>query len=327
MRFSGQFLYFFGYFGAIVGLVFSAEMISMPGSAFAASRILVQKMDSSLHKKVWRLGRQGINAARALIYLKDGGARVETGEEVYALEAPLIFWLNKADGCRLTAEAGTTGYLTEIPEEIVARAVGDFSETATLRSMVDQNQILSLDLLKGNVEDFSSSLATILSEIQAPQSGSAMLIIAHLRIILVAMMRLTGAEEPQQGGAGSSARFLQRFRQLVESNFRAHWPISRYAELIGISHDRLHAICQRELDKTPKALVAERLAREAGLGLERSTVTIEQLSHTLGFRDPAHFSHFFKRMTGTPPGKFRRMMANSSHDSSSVSPANFAEWP
>ena len=327
MRFFGQFLCFFGILGAIVALIFAAEIISMPGTAFAASRILVQKIDSSLHKKVWRFGRQGSNAARALIYLEDGGARMEAGEEVHSLEAPLMFWLNEPEGCRLTAEAGTTGYLTEIPEEMVARAVGDFSETATLRSMVDQNQILPLDGLRGNVRDFSSSLATILDEIQAPQSGSAMLVVAHLRIILVAMMRLTGAEEPHQGGAGSSARFLQRFRQLVESNFRAHWPISRYAELIGISHDRLHAICQRELDKTPKALVAERLAREAGLGLERSTLTIEQLSHSLGFRDPAHFSHFFKRMTGTPPGKFRRMMATSLHDSSSVSPANFADWP
>jgi len=299
--------------------------ILVPETPLAASRILVQKIDSSLHKKVWRLGRQNITATRSLVHLEDGGAHMEAGETSYTLEAPVLFWLRDPAECRLVAEAGTTGYLAEISEDIVARSVGDFSETAILRFMVDQNQMLPLGGFKERA--FSSSLANISAEMQSPQSGSEMLIVAHLRIILVAMMRLLGAEEPQQGGAGSSARFLQRFRQLVESNFRAHWTIARYAELIGISHDRLHAICQRELDKTPKALVAERLAREAGLGLERSTLTIEQLSHSLGFRDPAHFSHFFKRMTGMPPGKFRRMMAISWPGNANVSPANFADWP
>ena len=83
----------------------------------------------------------------------------------------------------------------------------------------------------------------------------------------------------------------------------------------------------RELDKTPKSLIAERLAREASLGLERSTLSIKQLSYSLGFRDPAHFSNFFRRMTGMTPGRFRKLMATASPDSDGFSPPSFADWP
>ena len=49
------------------------------------------------------------------------------------------------------------------------------------------------------------------------------------------------------------------------------------------------------------------------MALERSTLSIEQLSHSLGFRDPAHFSHFHKRMTGLAPGKFRKMLGSAAN--------------
>ncbi len=113
---------------------------------------------------------------------------------------------------------------------------------------------------------------------------------------------------------------------LLEANFKAQWPVARYATHIGISHDRLHSLCTRKLGRTPKALIAERVAREAALALERSTLSLEQLSFVLGFRDPAHFSHFFKRMTGVAPGAYRRTV-RAGTGNRPASPTNFADWP
>lgn len=297
----------------------------MPESVLIKSRIFAREIGSGLHRTVWRPWSSGGQPMRGLIHVSDGRAEIVSGGEVRSFEAPALFWLSKASGRRVALEAGTTGYVAEIADDIVTRAAGDFSETARLRFVVDSDHCLSL----GRRHDaaIASSLATIVEELQTPQSGSEMLMVAHLRVILVTIMRLSGVEDPNSDNSGSSAYFLHQFRRLVEINFRAHWPIARYARLIGISHDRLHAICRRELRRTPKALVAERLAREAGLGLERSTLTIEQLSHSLGFRDPAHFSHFFKRMTGVTPGAFRRMMARAASEGAAASPANFGDWP
>src|SRR5690606_10386307 len=110
-----------------------------------------------------------------------------------------------------------------------------------------------------------------------------------LRIMLVAMLRAAAGTDIPHVSIGEKSSLLRRFRQLVEMNFRSHWTVARYAEALGISTDRLHAICTTGIGKSPKALISERLALEAALRLERSSLTVQQLGHALGFNDPAHF--------------------------------------
>jgi len=285
--------------------------------------IRLARIDSGLQARVVATGRGGIEARRVLVLITDGTGRVEQEDATRTLAGPALHWLARPVNSRLIIDAGTTGYLAEIGDETVARAVGDFAESAALMFMVDRDLSLSFEAHAAEPARIAESLGAILAEGERPQAGSAMLVVAHLRIVLVAMMRLSGIDEAAGGGRGED--FLPRFRQLVEGHFREHWPVGRYAQALGISQDRLHAICRRELGRGPKALIAERLAREAGLALERSSLSVEQLSDSLGFRDPAHFSHFFKRMTGSAPGRYRRLAAAGSEAGMAL--RSLADWP
>lgn len=290
--------------------------------------IHVQRIDSGLQPRILSLGRREAASTRILIFLGDGSARLGApGGEARRLTGPTLFWLARPAGSRLTIEAGTTGFVAEIADETIARAVGDFAELATLMFMVDRDLELSFAAAPALMQQFAGHLAAVHEEVVRPQVGGSMQVVAHLRIMLVLMMRISGLEEVAGNAAGADAHFLGRFRQLVEGNFRNHWPVARYAGELRISHDRLHAICRRELDKSPKALIDERLAREAGLALERSTLSVAQVSDTMGFRDPAHFSHFFKKMTGLAPGRFRKLAASGAAGSAEFKPPSFADWP
>ena len=287
----------------------------------------IQRVESSLSARTISLARREEGATRVLVLLSDGSATLESGSNEHMLIAPMLFWLAQPRQCRLRLRAGSTGQIAEIPDDTLARAVGDFAESAALMFMVDRDLGLSLGEPDGAMARISDGLGAVLEELGKPQSGLAMVIVAHLRIILVQMMRSAGLDEAIGHGRGEDAHLLQRFRQLVEGHFREHWAVARYAEALGITHDRLHAICTRQLGRAPKALIAERLAREAAMALERSSLSIEQLSNALGFRDPAHFSHFHKRMTGLAPGRFRKMMGAATPDEEAFSLPNFADWP
>jgi AraC family transcriptional activator of pobA len=287
--------------------------------------VMVQRVSSGLSQAVWRLGRQP-NATRAIVLIEDGEAVLEMGLDRIRIEGPALCWLVDPPGCRLVLRAGSAGYIMEVSEDIVVRAAGDFSGSPMLGLILERDLMLGMQI-GPDANAVGMSFGAILGETQAPRIGLGMVVAAHVRILLVAIVRLSGLDDTALEGSGAASRFLQHFRQLVEANFRAHWPIARYAAAIGISHDRLHAICVRLLNRPPKALLAERLAREAGLGLEHSTLSIEELGYVLGFRDPAHFSHFFKRMTGIAPGAFRKRMADTIRDNRALSPANFADWP
>ena len=299
----------------------------------AGPAMRAQRLESALQPRVFLLNREGANSGRQLVLLGDGSAEATAAgpaqdeAETFSLAAPALLWLGGGRPVRLRAAAGATGHIAEIGNEIIVDAIGDQAEAVHLRYMVDRSFQLALTGQRAARADIVASLEAMLRELDKPQRGSPMLLSAHMRILLVSMMRISGVEEVALRSHGARSELLQRFRQLVEMHFRAHWTIAAYAATLDIAPDRLHAICTAHLKKTPKALVAERLAREAGLRLERSSLTIEQLSHSLGFRDPAHFSNFFKRTTGLRPGQYRRLMSAPEADRPAHSPTGFADWP
>lgn len=289
------------------------------------SGLSLHRIDSRLHPTIWRLSGPETRA-RAFVVVEDGEGGIEGPEgRRRGLSSPTLSWLTRAGGLRFRAEAGTTGFVGIVGEALLAQMNADFADASLLNFVADRDHHLDLRG-SGDGQDALGAVTALFRELNAPRVGSPIVIVAQLRILLVTLLRLAGLEVSLEG-SGTEARFLQRFRTLIEANFRSHWPVGRYAERIGISHDRLHAICTRKLGRTPRALIAERMAREAAIGLERSTLSLEQLSYALGFRDATHFSHFFKRVTGLSPGAYRRRTTGGRREDRAIAAATFADWP
>jgi len=56
---------------------------------------------------------------------------------------------------------------------------------------------------------------------------------------------------------------------MVELHYRDGWPVARYADALGVTSDKLHAHCQREKNCGPRAIIHERLVREACIRLQQ----------------------------------------------------------
>lgn len=286
-----------------------------------------ERIDSSLHPRSWSFNRQAETVARQIVMISDGSAEAEIGGERLALSAPAVLWLGGMKPGRLRSEAGTTGYRGSVTNAIMAAAVGDQTEALDLRLLVDRDFVLSLTGADAQAGTIERCFQAILAELQRPQIATPLMISALMRMILATMVRVSGGAAVPVSGIGEKAGLLRRFRQLVELNFRNHWPVARYAAELGVSADRLHAICTTGIGKSPKRLLSERLAHEAALRLEHSTLTIQQLGHSLGFNDPAHFSNFFRRVTGQTPGGYRRQISGPQASDRPATTPGFADWP
>ena len=130
----------------------------------------------------------------------------------------------------------------------------------------------------------------------------------------LAQLALREDRDQAKGGKGApGARRAAADRQslytrwvvLMESHYLEHWPVSRYAERLGLSTERLNRMVRAETDLNAQALLHARLAREACRRLVHVAAPVSRLAFELGFEDPAYFCRFFRRHTGLSPRAFR----------------------
>lgn len=98
---------------------------------------------------------------------------------------------------------------------------------------------------------------------------------------------------------------LQVFTRTLELRFREHLALEHYAARLGISTAHLNALCRRLCGQSALQMINQRLLLEAKRDLVYTAMTINQVSDSLGFSEPAYFSRFFKRGTGQSPKQFR----------------------
>jgi AraC family transcriptional regulator, transcriptional activator of pobA len=291
--------------------------------------VSVSEIQGALRGRIWSFNRTAASPERVLVFLTDGSGELEWPDSISTLTSPVIQWLGIPAAARLRLDAGTTGYVATLSEAAIADIVGNRAESQTLAGIIDRSFLLSL----AGEPDLTAELARCMDQLGAEtaqsEGGSQLMVISWLRILFVSILRrVSDVRSAPAATRGEAPIILQRFRQLVELHFREQWPVGRYAKALGVSHDRLHAICTRELDKAPKVLIGERVAREAALHLARSMLTIKQISFALGFRDQAHFSNFFRLKTGHAPGRMRAMFeASRQQEIDGDELIGFADWP
>ncbi len=256
-----------------------------------------------------------------LIFCSAGMARLVIGDDSFDLVGSAFVLLPPSEPARLTTSAGTRAYVVGISLEMMADALGSYPETSGLKVFTEvQTQIE--DLPEGAASSLEKLFLSFVEERHHESQVSVMALTAYLRLVLLTAWRLTERQKPVRGQERGT--ILQRFRQLVEAEFRRHRSLAFYAEQLGIKQDRLHDVCKRNLDRTPLELIHERLTQDARLRLERSSNTIGEISETLGFRDPAAFSHFFKRRMNVSPAQYRELFNSGLKSAEST---EYHDWP
>lgn len=111
----------------------------------------------------------------------------------------------------------------------------------------------------------------------------------------------------------ANARITAVFTELLERQFPIESPAQQYnlrsardfAKQLNIHVNHLNRAIRITTGKTTTAHISERLASEAKALLKHTDWNISEISYSLGFEEPAHFNHFFKKITNTTPSAFR----------------------
>jgi AraC-like DNA-binding protein len=291
-------------------------------SASISRNVHVDELPPALAAREWHLGAEKRPRYHAYL-LRTGTAEAWVAEGKLPLGAPTLAWLPRDTGVSVRLAAGASGYHLAVDEEFLEQTCDNHAEGLALGQFVKRVVTLGLGDTGPIVDDLASGLSAIAREVRQPEPGSRSMVMAQLGVLLLRLWRIAGAPVARPVGTPERSRIVERFLELVDLHFSEHWPIARYVHLLGITEDRLHAVCTKETGRAPLALIHARLIKEARLRLDRSGLSVEKLSARLGFADPAYFNRFFKRKVGISPGAYRRSaMARRLTETDT-----FAAWP
>lgn len=113
----------------------------------------------------------------------------------------------------------------------------------------------------------------------------------------------------------AKSRLTAVFTELLERQFPVETTSQRfqmrsakdYAHHLAVHVNYLNRSVRATTGKTTSELIAERVVAEAQALLKHTDWNIAEISYSLGFDEPAHFNHFFKKNTSLTPSAFRKV--------------------
>ena len=298
--------------------------LATKGDHAPRSAVVAAAMSPRLTPAVWSVARSHRGpAVHAFLVTQGQASFTATDAAALDLVAPALLWLPRDAAGVFRLEAGSEGFTCTVAEDLVWRILGDGPMLATLRPLLDRIALASGDRLLAGFDEIRTVFAALVREARGAQAGAAAMMGFHLGLLMLHLWRAS-AETPATAARGTGPTTVQRFQQAVELHYRDDLGIADFARLLGVTRTHLHDACLRTTGRTPLTLVHHRLIEEARIRLEQTDLPVEQVGYSLGFRDPAYFNRFFKRLTGVAPGQHRRA---STGVRPTGEPPSFAAWP
>lgn len=292
------------------------QMPPVPNPSQATPDTEARLFRSALTASEWVLhGRR-----HRVFVLLSGAGRIRLERAHAPLAGPCVVWLPIGNSATLVLEAGSEGASLAISELSFGRAVPAGPVAAQIReAMFDP--ALGTRIGTSAARKLAAMFEAIEAELRDDAPGAQDAVRHHIALLVIALWRLSSpaATKPQP----SPRSIVHGFLQLVDLHARDHWAVADYARLLGVTADRLNTAIRRATGRSPLTLMHTRLITEAETLLDSSTLQVSEVAEALGFRDPAYFNRFFKRMTGIAPGRRRSQPFQNAPGPE----RSFAAWP
>ncbi len=167
-----------------------------------------------------------------------------------------------------------------------------------------------IDLSERDLKSFGALFLMIEEEFETQDQIQGEMLRVLLKRLLIKATRSIKAQMPNPNLPKKEFDLVRQFHILVEQHFKQQHQVSDYAEMLFKSPKTLSNYFKKVGNKSPLKVINERIVLEAKRLLLFSDKTAEEIAYELGFNDASHFSKFFKKSTGVPPGSFKNVKSS-----------------
>jgi len=216
-----------------------------------------------------------------------------------------VYFISPGQVHQIIEQERSEGYiLTFTPQFMMENGIEDcFIEDLYL--FQDSGYAPPLELNEEELQQLAALAEEIQIFAQTEQKFKYQAIGALLKLLLIRCNNLCSI--PVEGNTQivqASVSLLRNFKTLLEEHHQQWHKVSEYAQQLNITPDHLNTSVKSLTGKTAKEHIQSRLVIAAKRLLLFSSLNTKEIAYQLGFSEPAHFSQFFKKRTGTAPSRF-----------------------
>jgi AraC family transcriptional regulator, transcriptional activator of pobA len=235
-----------------------------------------------------------------LLFIETGSGQHMLDLQQQVVTSPCVHLVSPGQVHQLERSADMSGLVVMFgPDVLLGQAQ---AARAELFALADRPGAVALTTAQ---VDESTALIDLMQRELASAQPMLDVVEGYLGILLIKCARWWKDVRSARVELGDSNDPVRRFFDLVERGYLEQRQVGHYADQLAMSGDHLNALVRERLGRTASSVIHDRLLLEAKRLLLHADLSIKEVGYALNMKDPAYFTRWFNKATGSAPAAFR----------------------
>lgn len=243
-----------------------------------------------------------------IIWVKKGAGTHFIDVDKYELEDNTVYCLTPGQIHLLKVEGPVDGYVISFTAEFLSLNEDNFNLLFNTGLFYTFSHSPVIKVSEEMDEDMGGIVAKMMKEYANFFLLRSEILRGFLKIFLIYLTRQfegvdTQAQQPR------NIELARKFLSLLEKQFTTKKMVADYAEQLAVTPNYLNEIVKKVSGFPASHHIQQRIVLEAKRQAAYSELSMKEIAWHLGFDDVAHFSKFFKNVSGASFSDFRKELA------------------
>jgi len=245
-----------------------------------------------------------LNASYALIWVREGSAAVYIDSHELHMAKGMVYFLRPGQYVSLIEHEDIRGNVFSFTREFLSMHEQN-SQTLLNHTLFSRLSILPGVVLTAEMADVVDNLADSMMK-EYDHHFKSEVLSGILRICVIYLARQFGNADQRHSGSRPAA-LVDRFYSLLDHDFPTLRTASQYAAALAVTPNYLNQTVKNISGFSVSYHIQQRIILEVKRRAIINDVSMKEIAYALGFYDPAHFSRYFKNITGKKFSDFKKV--------------------
>ena len=265
----------------------------------------IQYMQSAAMAATTELGHHEKLCCFQVIWIKKGSGRFMLDMETYQINDNILYFISPGQLHKVETNGMIDGYRINFSPEFLKMS-GGMSSLPFVAGFKDQTGASQVIRVGQEIQlEIELVVKTMMQEYANDYPLKSEILMGLLKIFIAYFSRRFETKEPVETQK-SDAELFNRFMLSLDNNFVSKKNVADYADEFSVTPNYFSEIIKKVSGFTASHHIQQKIVLEAKRALLCSETTMKEIAFQLGFNDAAHFSKFYKNVTGQNFTEYKR---------------------